>query len=103
MSRRDAIPENLFTISSKPRSATIELRPALLVECAQALLAVLGSDEAVVGLDLELHGGGEIPVQTFADRPLGLPHCEGCERGDAVGGRQGLPHHPAGPAELVDD
>src|SRR6266568_4099053 len=91
-----------FRLSAAPLAA-LELRFALLAECAKAFPAVFGSDETIVGFDLEAHGRGEIPVQTPADRVLRLPHCERGERGDALGRPQRFLQQLAGLAELVHE
>src|SRR6266702_1907365 len=47
-------------------SAAFELGLALLVERADAFLAVFGSNEAIVGRDLELHGRSEVHAEPQA-------------------------------------
>src|SRR5262249_29899076 len=49
--------EGLLDVSRLYRSAPLELRLALLVEGPDALLAILGADHAIIGLDLEAEGG----------------------------------------------
>src|SRR5260221_1359842 len=94
--------ESTFRLSAAFLAA-FEFRFALLAECAKAFPAVFGSDETIVGFDLKLHGRGETPVQTRADRVLRLPHRERSERGDVLSRPQRFLHQLAGLAELVHE
>src|SRR5712691_1652502 len=66
--------------------APLKLRLALLVERADAFLAVFGSDEAIVGRDLELHGRSEVHAEPLANGAPRLADRERCVGGDSRGG-----------------
>src|SRR5579864_1142375 len=84
------------------RSRPREARLALLVEGADALAAVRGRDEAVIGLDLEQEPAAEVELQSGMDRLLRLAHREGRVVGDRGGGGERLVHQRLALDQAID-
>src|SRR5260370_30802116 len=60
------------TIAGRCPSLALEQRLALLIEGADALVAVSRADQPIIGLDLEEEAVLQIHLQTVMDRSLGL-------------------------------
>src|SRR5712691_9102787 len=84
-------------------SAAFELGLALLVEGADAFLAVFGSDEAIVGRDLELHCRSEVHAEPLANGAPRLANRERCVGGDSRSGLQRRIEQARRLAQPVDD
>src|SRR6266704_3978517 len=84
-------------------SAAFELGLALLVEGADAFLAVFGSDEAIVRRDLELHGRSEVHAEPLANGAPRLANRERCVGRDSRGGLERRIEQPRWLAQPVDD
>src|SRR5579885_2870975 len=84
-------------------SSSAELRLALLVEGADAFLAVLGANHAVVRLDLEAEGRAQVHLHAVDHGFLRLPHGDRRIGGDGGGGGEHLGHQSVRLAELIED
>src|SRR5437016_2617699 len=85
------------------RSLAAKNRLALLVEGADALVAVLGRDQPVVGLDLEHERVLQVHLQAVMDRLLGLAHGERRVRRNGARRFDRILEESLRRAETVDD
>src|SRR5712692_2589774 len=84
-------------------SAAFELGLALLVEGADAFLAVFGSDEAIVGRDLELHCRSEVHAEPVTNGALRLANRERRVGRNSRRGLERLTEQALRLAQPVDD
>src|SRR6266702_7666793 len=92
-----------LTVEESGDSAALELRLAFFVERADAFLAVFGSNEAIVGRDLELHGRSEVHAEPLANGAPRLANRERCVGRDSRGGLERRIEQPRWLAQPVDD
>src|SRR5713226_8554755 len=84
-------------------SAAFEIGLALLVEGANAFLAIFGCDEAIVGRDLELHCRSEVHAEPLANGVPRLANRERCVGRNSPSGLQRRIEQPLRLAQPVDD
>src|SRR6266540_1899830 len=92
-----------LTVEESGDSAALELRLAFFVERADAFLAVFGSNEAIVGRDLELHGRREVHAEPLANGAPRLANRERCVGRDSRGGLERRIEQARWLAQPVDD
>src|SRR5262249_4388196 len=89
--------------TSRQSSAAFEIRFSFLIESTQSFPSILGADEPVIRLDLELHRRDEVLMQASPHRMLRLAHGNRGQRCDARGDLEHTGDHAPRLAKPVHD